>query len=179
MLHFQTRYSNEPNSLSGILASGKLKPNQSLQVKSETTREPYCSKPDRGEHLVQKRLTMKIAIIGAGNVGSTTLTSTDGTNWTLLSSISPENLRAVTFADGRFVAVGDTGTIIQSDSIASRLALVRRPARLELTIHPGLGDGFTLQRSSDLLPWTDVATFTSPTVSPTSIQPTSADHARF
>ncbi len=48
----------------------------------------------------------------------TILTSQDGISWTSHSSRSGSLLRAIAFGNNRFVAVGDSGTILQSGVIA-------------------------------------------------------------
>ena len=114
--------------------------------------------------------------LAVGNNG-VVLSSFDTINWTQHPVPVFGNLHSVRYFNGTFVAVGVTGTIIQSDPIASRLTVVRRPAELELTIQPGLGERFILQKSSDLEHWIDLTTFSSPTVPPSFVQPTSTDQA--
>jgi hypothetical protein len=71
-------------------------------------------------------------VVGRGSSGgSTVLRSTDGTTWTSANLSGPE-LRALTFADHKFVAVGDEGTVWESvdgatssrHSVGSRLRLI-------------------------------------------------------
>lgn len=116
--------------------------------------------------------------LAVGNNG-VVLSSFDTINWTQHPVPVFGNLHSVCYINGAFVAVGATGTIIQSDPIASRLALLRRPGEVELTIYPGLGDRFMLQKSSDLIHWTDLTIFTSPRMPPTFVEPTSTDQVRF
>jgi hypothetical protein len=100
------------------------------------------------------------AIVGNNGI---ILTSPDTINWTRRFSPVYANLHGVRYLNGRFVAIGDAGVILQSDRFAPSLESPRQATGgLLLTVHPGIGQSLRLQKSSDLINWGNVTTFTNP-----------------
>jgi len=93
------------------------------------------------------------------------LTSTNGASFSWHRGFSPVivNLHGVRYLpNGTFLAIGNAGTVLQSDRFATLLEGALNPGGYQLTIHPGQGDRVRLQKSSTLLDWTDIATITNP-----------------
>jgi len=92
------------------------------------------------------------------------LTSPDTFNWTRRFSPVYVNLHGVRYLpNGTFLAIGNAGTILQSDRFAPLLEGARMPGGYQLTIHPGIGDSLRIQKSTTLSNWTDITAITNPT----------------
>ena len=93
------------------------------------------------------------------------LTSTNGASYTWTRRFSPVNvnLHGVRYLpNGTLVAVGNAGTVLNSDRFAPLLEGARAAGGYLLTIHPGIGDTLRLQKSATLTGWSDLTTFTNP-----------------
>lgn len=72
------------------------------------------------------------------------------------------NLHGVRYLkNGTLVAIGNAGTVLNSDRFAPLLEGARGSGGYLVTIHPGVGDTLRLQKSSTLFGWTDLMTFTN------------------
>ena len=85
--------------------------------------------------------------------------------WTPRSSGSSDDLYAFTGNDSSFVAVGEAGTILQSDDTRPRLSgqIAPQSGGVELSITCSLRRGYRVQ-ASDRLPathWIDLLSFTN------------------
>jgi hypothetical protein len=102
--------------------------------------------------------------------GVTMLTSADGTNWAKRDSatINSSDLRAVTYGNGHFLAVGMEGAILESGAVITLALTSKRGAEpLSLSVTGPTNLGYTIQSSTDLNSWRAVTNFTSS--QPTSI----------
>lgn len=86
---------------------------------SSTDGANWSNQPDATNHLALYGLTYaqgQFVAVGRtnGTKRATTLTSPDGLIWTAQTSAASNHLRAVTFGNGVFVAVGDRGAIATS-----------------------------------------------------------------
>lgn len=95
------------------------------------------------------------------------VTSPDGDNWKLrpISTTNSASLRAVTYGNGYFIAVGDKGLIVQSDPVFT-LRLAGFPGGVPSLVLDGeSGRAYCIQTCSDLagLNWTDVFAVTNTT----------------
>jgi hypothetical protein len=98
--------------------------------------------------------------------GGFVATSTDGTNWVKRQSGTTDNLFALAFGGGRFVATG--GNKVIGSGITPPTTTVPRiraeeSLRLEdgtmlLTVEAPYGREVTVEASPDLLTWTPIAT---------------------
>ena len=98
-------------------------------------------------------------------VGDGIQTSSDGTLWTERNWGKSTPLQSVAFGKGTFVAVGELGTILQTE-------LVAQP-RLDLRVLPGSGFGlevqgeigvrYRIQATSDFATWVDLGAITNDT----------------
>ena len=84
--------------------------------------------------------------------GGRIVTSPDGVNWTVRSSITANGLNAVIFASDTFLAAGAFGSIVQSDHW-SRLQL-GWPSGPVLNLFGEVGQTYQIQSRDDLLPAT-------------------------
>jgi hypothetical protein len=94
-----------------------------------------------------------------GVADGTILTSPDGITWTSRDSPRGNDLNGIAFGNGYFVAVGTTGTILQSGPIIN-LSVTPNPSTRLLSLSlEGPGDlDYTIQTSTDLISWQDVTT---------------------
>ena len=60
------------------------------------------------------------------------------------------------------MAIGNGGTIVQSDRFAHFLEGTQRSNGYLLTLYPGLGETVQIQKSANLINWTNLTTFTNP-----------------
>jgi len=93
------------------------------------------------------------------------LTSTNGESFSWRRAASPVimNLHGVRYLqNGTLLAIGNAGTVLQSDRFATLLEGARAPGGYQLTIHPGMGNTLRLQKSTTLSNWTDLTTLTNP-----------------
>ena len=73
------------------------------------------------------------------------------------------NLHGVRYLpNGTLLAVGNAGTVLNSDRFAPLLEGARAPGGYLLTIHPGIGETLRLQKSPTLIGWSNLTTFTNP-----------------
>jgi hypothetical protein len=80
------------------------------------------------------------------------VTSSDGVNWVV--RYRPWGSANIAFVNGRFMAVGGSGQILQSDPIISlSLQPTTEPGALKLSLAGPSGLAYTLQTSSDLITW--------------------------
>ena len=102
--------------------------------------------------------------IGLRDGVGTIQTSTDGLNWVLRQSGTPQHtdLRGVAYGNGRFIAVGSGGTILQSGSIII-LSITPNAGTglLSLSLDGPTGLDYTIQTSADLITWHDVTKITN------------------
>jgi hypothetical protein len=91
-------------------------------------------------------------------VGPTIMSSTDGLNW---SSRVPWDPRSVGFINGRFIAVGRYGTILESDPIVKLMLTPHSEGALSLSLEGPIGLDYTIQSSADLISWKDVTKITN------------------
>jgi len=100
-----------------------------------------------------------IAVGRRGNAG-VIWTSWDAANWTE-SGTATAPLRAVTYADGSFTAVGDGGLIVQSSSNTPAQLMVTRSASggVEVLCRAEPGRQYRMQASSDGRNWQDLLSF--------------------
>ena len=89
-----------------------------------------------------------------GNFGLI-LTSPDTVTWKPRVSHTLENLHGVRFLNDTLVAIGNRGTILQSDSLISRLAAERAGSNLRLTFSSPTEGLWRLQESTDFN-WNDL-----------------------
>jgi len=91
------------------------------------------------------------------------LTSTNSFEWSRRFSPAYVNLHGVRYLEnGTLVAIGDAGTVLQSDRFPALLQGARAPGGYLLTIHPGVGDRLRLQKATSFTNWTDLTTITNP-----------------
>ena|ERR1041384_5375231 len=89
----------------------------------------------------------------------------DGLNWSSPRSVGAgrgQRLRGVAFGTSHFVAVGDSGAILQSDGILTpeiRLDIQMKPSALLVSAPAGLA--LTIQTSTDLISWRNLTNMTS------------------
>jgi hypothetical protein len=85
--------------------------------------------------------------------------SADGLNWTESGSV-PYPLRAVTYSNGSFTAVGEHGIIVQSSPASGQLA-IRRAAdgSVEVSCRAEIGRQYRLQSSTTGANWNDLMSF--------------------
>jgi len=115
-----------------------------------------------------------------GNLGII-LTSPSGESFTWNRGVSPVimNLHGVRYLqNGTLLAIGNAGTVLQSERFAPLLEGARAPGGYQLTIHPGMGSTLRLQKSANLSIWIDLTTFTNPP-EPTSFLDTSVTNGAF
>ena len=93
---------------------------------------------------------------GAGIMWS----SPDGLNWTQSGS-APYPLKAVTYNNGSFTAVGEHGLIVQSSPASGRLAIRPSNGSVEVSCRAEIGRQYRLQRSNDGRLWSTVMSFTA------------------
>src|SRR5262249_6171196 len=96
------------------------------------------------------------------------LTSSDAFNWQRRASRAVDDLHAVRYVHGTFVAIGNRGTILQSGRVIGPLLTVREydpQLGFVFSIEAEMDQDYRIQTSSDLLNWTDVLEFnnTQPT----------------
>ena len=90
------------------------------------------------------------------------LTSTNTFDWQRRASGAVEDLHAVRYVNGTFVAIGNRGTILQSGRVIGPLLTVREydpQSGLVFSIEAEMDQDYRIQTSSDLLNWTDVLEF--------------------
>ncbi|HKI70559.1 MAG TPA: hypothetical protein VKA67_13295, partial [Verrucomicrobiae bacterium] len=96
------------------------------------------------------------------NYGGALLTSDDGIHWTRRHSGTQYALGGVCYGDGHFIAVGDAGTILESQPI---IHLVMPPGvpgggngvPLKLELSGPNGQSYSVQASTDLTNWNAVS----------------------
>ena len=77
-----------------------------------------------------------------------------------------QNLHDVAYGQGRFVAVGNAGTIVQSEAaLPSFSAPGVSGGAFPFTLNGGIEESYTVQRSDNLLSWTNTTVFTNNGVS--------------
>ncbi len=93
---------------------------------------------------------------------SSICTSSDGVSWSLYSAPTAFPLLAVAYGNGRFVAVGDVGTIVESGVLGPLLEPPQVSARggARLTLNGAVGQGCQVQASADLDHWTTLTNLT-------------------
>jgi hypothetical protein len=97
--------------------------------------------------------------VGQRNGRGVMWSSPDGLTWTESGS-APHPLRAVTFSNGSFTAVGEHGLIVQSLPASGRLAVRRLPdGSVEVSCRAEVGRQYRLQSSTTGTTWSDVMTF--------------------
>jgi hypothetical protein len=93
------------------------------------------------------------------------VTSPNGVNWKIrpLAVTNSANLRAVTYGNGYFVAVGEKGLIIQSGPVATVQVLNVSNGVASLILDGEIGRAYRIQASSNITPpsWTDLLTVTN------------------
>jgi hypothetical protein len=104
-------------------------------------------------------------VFGAVGDGGLILTSSDGVLWTPRTSGSSNDLYAFAGNDSSFIAVGEAGTILQSDDTRPRLSggVKVSSGGAALSVVGGLLRSYRVQ-ASDRLPatnWIDLLTFTN------------------
>jgi hypothetical protein len=96
------------------------------------------------------------------NGKGTILTSRDGMNWIQREHPAGPPLTSVAFGNGHFVAVGFNGEILQSERIINLdLSPGGIPGQLSLSVEGPTGADYTIQSSTDLISWHDVARMTN------------------
>jgi hypothetical protein len=97
-----------------------------------------------------------------GNYGTVYSAHIPGETLQLHAPVGSQNLHDVAYGLGKFVAVGNAGAIVQSAAaLASFSAAGRNNGTFHFMLDGGAESNYTVQRSSDLLLWTSVATFTN------------------
>jgi hypothetical protein len=97
--------------------------------------------------------------VGQRNGRGVMWSSPDGLTWTESGS-APYPLRAVTYSNGSFVAVGEHGLIVQSLPASGRLAVRRMSdGSVEVSCHAEVGRQYRLQSSTTGTTWSDLMTF--------------------
>src|SRR4029078_7917099 len=100
------------------------------------------------------------AIVGNDGI---IITSSDLTHWRRRYCPTFVNLHGVRYLpNGTFAAIGNGGTVVQSDSFAHLLQGAQRQNGYLLTLYPGLGETVQIQKSANLINWTNLTTFTNP-----------------
>jgi hypothetical protein len=107
-------------------------------------------------------------------------TSTNLVLWTQRPAYTRENLHGVAFLNGRFVTIGNRGTILRSDStIVTSLLGRATPAGFELTVRGEIGATYELQAVEQLgLSWAPLRTFTLGQSTTNLLDPGSASQAQ-
>jgi hypothetical protein len=92
-------------------------------------------------------------------------TSSEGREWRVRDTGWTNALWGVAYGNGRFVAVGTGGAILQSDDTRPRLdaQMGGSSGEVELSVSGGLARGYRLQAAAELpsTNWTDLLTFTN------------------
>ena len=99
-----------------------------------------------------------------GNNGGI-FTSTDLLTWTPRASRTFENFHRVAVLDGKLVAIGNRGTVLQSGRILTELAPpVWQPGvGFTFGLKGVVGRAYVLEASTDLSNWTPLRNFTNET----------------
>jgi hypothetical protein len=90
--------------------------------------------------------------------------STEGAEWVRHDTVASAPLRSLIFANGRFTAVGNYETILESGYSSSAFLRVRPPVTVEgfeFSVGAEPGRVYLLQASSDLIHWTDLLSFSN------------------
>jgi hypothetical protein len=95
----------------------------------------------------------------AAGAGGAVWHSSDGFEWSEHYSGCVNTLRQVVYAEGKFVAVGNNETVLQSAQAAPLLRLFVASEGLRMEAQPVLGASHFLQGSNDLSVWTDLLQF--------------------
>ena len=110
------------------------------------------------------------------------VTSPDGSNWKLrpVSVTNSASLRAVTYGNGYFIAVGDKGMILQSGPVLT-LRLTGLSGGATLVLDGEIGRSYRLQSSQDLSQsnWTNVVTVTNTAEATQFVDPSPIAQQRF
>lgn len=96
------------------------------------------------------------------------MSSKDGMNWTSHALGTDHDLISVAYGNDTFVAVGESGTIVQSAPLSSTAAPPRLSGSLsggafQLTLIGTAGQSYVIQAADDLsgnIPWQSLATLT-------------------
>src|SRR5207253_1436244 len=98
-------------------------------------------------------------------------TSPNGKKWTKRAGrLGLPTLRGITFGRGRFVAVGNSGTILQSDSVApyTRPVSLSQPTvrngAVEFLFTGTPGQNYEIEGSADLVHWSPLGTIFCTTI---------------
>jgi len=98
-----------------------------------------------------------------GNAGFL-FTSTNGVDWVQHSVPTFENLHGVAYFGGRFVTIGNRGTVLQSEAVQWPAELAGAPGvgGFQLTVRGGVGGTYRVQAAERLSApeWTTIRTFT-------------------
>ena len=88
--------------------------------------------------------------------------STDGKNWVQHNSVELGDLRAIAYGNGRFVAIGPGGMILESGSIIT-LSVAPHPGTglLTLSLSGPTGLSYRIQSSTDLTSWQKLTSITT------------------
>jgi len=100
----------------------------------------------------------------SGNTG-VLLTSTTGTNWVERApgQFYNEVLPFVTYAQGRVIAVGGSGTVLVSDHYGPALVTIEKQADLRLKISAQKNKLCVIEQSTDFQNWTELSRYTNST----------------
>jgi hypothetical protein len=93
------------------------------------------------------------------------VSSTNGTNWTYHDPRADTSLYGVAYGQGTFVAVGESGTILQSAKIGPRLDLLSTSGAdaYAFNLIGDAGETYRIEASDDLANWTALTNFVSAT----------------
>lgn len=100
--------------------------------------------------------------VAVGDSGAI-FTSADGTNWLRRVPGSGNDLRVVTYSEGRYYVAGNNETILQSDQADAVLRIIQQPgaAAVRVEVLGEAGRAYRLQGSADLTTWTELLNFTA------------------
>jgi len=105
-----------------------------------------------------------VALARNGNDGGVGIvSSTDGVTWTHRYSPYGYRLEGVTFGNDSFIAVGSSGTILQSGTLVQFLPTTARlgDGTMRMILGSETGAVLALDASTNLVDWTPVATLTN------------------
>jgi len=102
-------------------------------------------------------------VVGQFSAPSPILTSPDGITWTSRRCETVNSLNGVAYGDSRFVVVGDSGTVLQSETVAIPTLAGRFQGTdgFEVRMIGEIGRVYRIQYTTDLSGWTNWVTFTN------------------